>query len=71
MRRMAQGAPLTPATFVGDYLMLAMGMGSNEHTMLNVRNIGRGQIRGYGWSGSYMTKIDMTKRKHKNVPVLI
>lgn len=51
--------------------MLAMGMGSNEHTMLNVRNIARGQNRGYGWSGSYMTKIDMTKRKNKNVPVLI
>jgi hypothetical protein len=63
---MVQGAPLTPAIFVGGYLMLlAMGMGSNEHTMLNVRNIGRGQIRGYGRSGSYMIKIDMTKKKRK------
>jgi hypothetical protein len=51
--------------------MLAMGMGSNEHTMLNVRNIASGQIKGYGWSGSCMTKIDMTKRKNKNVPVFI
>ncbi len=37
---------ITPAIFVRGYLTLAMGMGSNEHTMLNVRNIGRGHIKG-------------------------